>query len=435
MRAAGVRRDRRQRRPQARRAVHRPAGESGWGGSGAIYAVEDLARDAGLLEAFRASVQEGAPPAGIRCAKIKVTPRCNLRCAFCSYWRIGDQSELPTERWLSVLRELAGFGCAKVHFSGGEPLLRSDIHELLAASSGLGMRTNMTTNGTLIRSREDALALVATGCHSVSISVESPLPKLHDRACGVAGAHKRTGRAVEWLVRARAKLRARTSLRLNTVLTRWNYTLLPEVVRLAGELGCDDVVPMPVDERGPRSARLSKGQIEEYNAFVAPQVLDLRGRYGYPRPDHVVYPFGRTAEDAKLAAAGRYALRFFKRNLCYAPWLHLFLAWDGAAYLCCMSRGRTPPLGSVASSSVSDVFLGAGYEAMRGRFRSSRLKICRQCDNFLSENAYLREVLCAASSPSNETTSCAPFAYDGSPRATCQLRSASAMSDSSSPGS
>jgi len=287
--------------------------------------------------------------------------------------------------------------CAKIHFSGGESLLRDDLHALLSFTAGRGIRANMTTNATLIACRDDALQLVDTGLNSVSVSLDAADKKTHDRLRGTEGAFKRTTRGIERLVAACAKRRVKTKVRLNVVITRRNYTRLPEVVRLAGELGCTEVHPMPVDERGPRRVRLSKQQIVEYGEYVVPQLLDLRSRYGFSTAPELVNPLGTSETDIKLARRGKYARRYYKRHLCYAPWLHVFLAWNGDAYLCCMARGKTPPLGNVREQSVAEVFGGSVYEGIRDQFHQSRLKICHRCDNFLVENRLLHDALAAHS--------------------------------------
>ncbi|HOS94775.1 MAG TPA: radical SAM protein [Armatimonadota bacterium] len=361
------------------------------------------------MRELRTAVAGEAPPTFIRCAKIKLTPRCNLRCLFCNYWTMNACPELGTARWREVIAELASLGCAKIHFSGGEPLLRSDVFELLECCTAHGMRANLTTNGTLINQRDVAERLLATGVRSVSISVDSPEPRLHDRIRGRRGALKATLRGIELLADVRARQRHRVSLRINTVLTRRNYTRLPEILRLAGELGCQDVHPMPVDERGPRRVRLSAGEIEEYNTYIAPQVQDLRTRYGFPEAQLLVWPFGTTEADRKLSKHGCYARRYYKRHLCYAPWLHTFIAWDGAVYLCCMARGKTPPTGNVAGQRVAEVFTGQAYETIRGQFRVARPKVCRYCDNFILENQQIEASLAPRSSSSAPAADAAPL--------------------------
>lgn len=358
-----------------------------------MYNLPEFIADSQLFNPFRAAVQESKPVTALRCAKLKITPRCNLKCTFCHYWQMDPQDELDTAAWKRILDELAELHCAKVHFSGGEPLLRPDLPELLRHARDRGMRANLTTNATLLTSERLARALVDTGVKGVSVSLDGPTAKVHDRLRGVPGAFRRTRQGLGQLLAASAHRGGKTKVRINTVLTRSNYTYLPEVLKLAGELGCSDVIPMPVDDRGGRRVRLSKGQLQEYNQFVAPQVRILRQRYGFPMAPERIFPYGTTAEDLKLARRGAYARHYFKHHPCYVPWLHLFIGWNGDVYLCCMARGKTPPVGNVNRQSLRDLFTGPVYQRIREGFLQQRPAICHRCDNFLVENRLLEEQL------------------------------------------
>src|SRR6266851_9659506 len=166
------------------------------------------------------------------------------------------------------------------------------------------------------------------------------------------------------------------------------------MVRLAGELGAEELLPMPVDESGARKHRLSSRQILEYNRMIAPDVLALRERYGFSTAPAFVYPFGVTEEEVRLSAQGLYARGVFERRACLVPWLHTFFAWNGDAFLCCMTNGRMEPLGNVGRQSVRDVFEGPGYRRVRGEFLAGRhLGSCHRCDLFPRENALLHAAL------------------------------------------
>ena len=91
-----------------------------------MYDVGSLIAEPLLLEPLRRSVADGAPPAYLRSVKIKLTARCNLRCQMCRYGKNLDLPELPTERWLGIIDELAELGCRKLHLSGGEVMVRRD---------------------------------------------------------------------------------------------------------------------------------------------------------------------------------------------------------------------------------------------------------------------------------------------------------------------
>jgi len=79
----------------------------------------------------------------------ELTYRCPLHCVFC-YNPVdyaANRRELDTAQWIAVLREARALGAAQLGFSGGEPLLRDDLEELVAVARELGFYTNLITSG------------------------------------------------------------------------------------------------------------------------------------------------------------------------------------------------------------------------------------------------------------------------------------------------
>ncbi|MCK5568984.1 MAG: 12,18-didecarboxysiroheme deacetylase [Spirochaetes bacterium] len=111
--------------------------------------------------------------------------RCNLRCVHCySHSRNKTYTgELTTEEGKNFIKDIAEFGCPVILFSGGEPLMRHDIFELIGHARGLGMRAVLSTNGTLI-TEESAKRLKGLGLSYVGISLDG-LKETHDRFRGV----------------------------------------------------------------------------------------------------------------------------------------------------------------------------------------------------------------------------------------------------------
>ena len=121
-----------------------------------------------------------------------VTSRCNLTCEHC-YAATGEcreVCELDTTEAKTLLDGLADFGCPVVLFSGGEPLLRPDLPELVTHAVSRGLRAVVSSNGTLL---DDAMArrLKLAGTTYVGISVDGR-PEAHDRFRGLPGAFART---------------------------------------------------------------------------------------------------------------------------------------------------------------------------------------------------------------------------------------------------
>jgi pyrroloquinoline quinone biosynthesis protein E len=162
----------------------------------------------------------------------ELTHRCPLRCPYCSnpvaLARASD--ELSGEEWERVLREAAALGVLQVHFSGGEPMARRDLVQLIAAASEVGLYSNLITSGALGGTAEMA-AFASAGLKHVQLSFQDVAPDNCDRIAGLAGAHaKKTAFAAA--VRASG-----LPLTLNVVVHRQNLARLAQMIDMALALG------------------------------------------------------------------------------------------------------------------------------------------------------------------------------------------------------
>ncbi len=126
-----------------------------------------------------------------------VTKACNLRCIHCyaSADNRPAENELTTEEGFRLLEDLAHFGCPVVLFSGGEPLVRPDIFDLIAYAVRLGLRAVLSTNGTLI-DPACAKELKKFGLSYVGISLDG-IGEVHDRFRGTKGCFEKVVQAIE----------------------------------------------------------------------------------------------------------------------------------------------------------------------------------------------------------------------------------------------
>lgn len=172
---------------------------------------------------------EPPPPMGLLA---ELTHRCSLRCPYCSNPLELDRrsSELTTADWKRLIDEAAALGVLHIYFSGGEPMLRRDIAELVAHAHEAGLYTNMITSG--VGFRPALLDAVAdAGLDHIQLSVQAVDAATCDRVAGYQGAAERK--------HAVAADIARLGLRLtvNAVVHRENVHQITDFVRLAEEWG------------------------------------------------------------------------------------------------------------------------------------------------------------------------------------------------------
>ena len=160
-----------------------------------------------------------------------ITRRCNLACAHCYSASTSRPApdELTTQEARAVLEDLAEFRVPVVLLSGGEPLLRPDVVELVAQACSLGVQPVLSTNGTLLTD-EMIDRLRQAGLRRIGISLDG-LAETHDRVRGVAGAFEGTTTGLERSIAAGF----RVSLRLT--MARYNADQLEEIFGLAVRAG------------------------------------------------------------------------------------------------------------------------------------------------------------------------------------------------------
>src|SRR5271170_27048 len=121
----------------------------------------------------------------------ELTYRCPLHCVYCSNPLVltGKERELSTETWIRVLREAGELGALQVDFTGGEPLARPDLNELVRAARGAGLYVSVITSGSpLDETRLDQL--VCAGVDHVQLSFQGAREESANEFAG-APAHAR----------------------------------------------------------------------------------------------------------------------------------------------------------------------------------------------------------------------------------------------------
>lgn len=170
-----------------------------------------------------------APESGLYTAEIRVTRACNLRCRHCSVAAGSPaEKELTREEIEGVLDDLAGMGALYVVFTGGEPLLRPDITDLVAYASSRGLQPSIDTNGLLLTS-EAAEDLKRAGVSTVQVSLDGA-KKTHE---AIRGEGSYDG-AVSGIKNALSQGIYTT---INFTISRMNQGDLEDVIELARELG------------------------------------------------------------------------------------------------------------------------------------------------------------------------------------------------------
>jgi len=155
----------------------------------------------------------------------EITHRCPLHCVYCSnpLQMTAAKAELPTEDWVRVFQQAAKLGVLHLHLTGGEPLARSDLTQLVAAGSKAGLYTNLITSG-LGMTETRLQELVGAGLDHLQLSFQDAR---EDGGDWIAGT-KAHARKVEL---ARIIKQQRVAFTVNLVVHRQNLDRLDETIR------------------------------------------------------------------------------------------------------------------------------------------------------------------------------------------------------------
>ena len=217
----------------------------------------------------------------------ELTHRCPLGCPYCSNpTRYGPvEEELSGDEWRRVFEEAGELGVLHVLLSGGEPLLRADLADLVTSARRVGLYTNLITSGLGLTPRR-AEGLKGAGLDSVQISLQADEQGTADRIAGMP-AHAAKLRA------ARLVLELGLPLTINVVVHRHNIDRIESIIHLAEALGAHRLELANVQFYGwafrNRDGLLpSVAQVQRAEAIAAEAGARLKGRMTilYVRPDY-----------------------------------------------------------------------------------------------------------------------------------------------------
>lgn len=163
----------------------------------------------------------------------ELTYRCPLHCAFCynplNYEAV--RNELTTGEWVDVLRQARALGAVQLGFSGGEPLMRDDLEELVAEARRLGFYSNLITSGVGLTETRIA-ALKEAGLDHIQLSFQDSTRELNDFLSST--------RTFELKLKV-AKLIKQYDypMVMNCVLHRYNLPHVGKIIEMALELGAE----------------------------------------------------------------------------------------------------------------------------------------------------------------------------------------------------
>ena len=224
----------------------------------------------------------------------ELTYRCPLRCVYCSnpIEFALMREELTTAQWRRAFSDAAVLGVVQLHLSGGEPVLRDDLAELIAHARACDLYTNLITGGTLL-DEEKLRRYRDSGLDHIQLSIQGAASEIAEKIAGVRSHEKKI--AIARLITAMG-----FPFTLNVVLHRLNIAEVPELIRLAAELGAERLelantqfyawgaenrrALMPTHEQYLRAQEIAVTEIPKYRGSL--EIVFVQNDYlsGEPKP-------------------------------------------------------------------------------------------------------------------------------------------------------
>jgi MoaA/NifB/PqqE/SkfB family radical SAM enzyme len=290
-----------------------------------------------------------------------VTYRCNSRCSTCRVWE-RQAEELTVDEWDRVFAGLGG-GVYYLTFTGGEPFLRRELVDIVAAAyrrcrpAVITIPTNGLLSGAIPRQVEDMLRIAPDSKIGLNVSLDGVGPQ-HDAIRGVAGNWER---ALETYRTLKSIRHPNLTVSIHSVISRFNVDDAPAIFEGLAALEPDSYITEIAEERvelGTVGLPITPSP-ESYGQAIDVLVGRLHDRR-----------FGGISKVTQAFRAQYYAL--VKRTLaerrqiipCYAGWASGHIAPDGDVWTCCI---RAEPVGNLRETGYDfrRVWFGERAVALR----------------------------------------------------------------------
>lgn len=209
-----------------------------------------------------------------------INTRCNARCRMCNCWRKEDPPELPASAWIGFLKGLKEFsGTYNVSFSGGEPLVKKDLFEILDFCSRERIIAGITTNGILLKG-DNVKKLIDSNLYNLNVSLDSMDDAIHDDLRGVPGLLARLRANMDEFVAYRDQTGSKIHIILKPMVCSETLPGLHKIVEYAKEMGIDGVNFQPVFEWSEESKEMAKVDRTVLNETID-RLAEMK-KNGYP---------------------------------------------------------------------------------------------------------------------------------------------------------
>ena len=295
--------------------------------------------------------------------------RCNCRCVMCDIWKTDQHREFTLAQLESQMDAIERLQVRWVVFTGGEPLMHSNLFALADLLRGRGIRVTILSTGLLF---ERFAREIAEHIDDVIVSLDGP-PEIHDRIRRVPGAFERISEGV----RAIRAHNPQSQIGARCTVQKANHAALVDTAGAARQIGLSsisflaaDVTSTAFNRAEPWSAPRQAGI-----ALTLDELTVLEQQIEKLRDDSLVIDRPQHLQRIVEHFRAQLGLRLFEAPRCNAPWVSAVMGVDGSVRPCFFH----PPVGSAAGQPLDDVLNAPPAREFRATLDIASNPVCQRC--------------------------------------------------------
>lgn len=290
----------------------------------------------------------------LRHVNFTFSKHCNLRCKMCGYTDgAAGFNELDTKQVKDILRDCKELGLEDLTLSGGEPMMRNDIYDIISYAASIGVKTSMVSNGTLI-DEDNVKKLIQSGLTTVIFSIEG-FEETNDYIRG-KGNFQKTINSFHIIKNFEDKLDV---IKAGVVISKYNYKNLFDFTKfLFEDVGINAISYNPFDKNIMGAYLYEKYHDEiDITPEIIPEVSDqLEKIISYSKTVNGSFQPESYLRKIKNYFAGE---KMLPKLPCHVPLEGCGISCDGTVYPC-WSEYRAA--GNVAEQSIKDIVVSPAYQ-------------------------------------------------------------------------
>jgi MoaA/NifB/PqqE/SkfB family radical SAM enzyme len=300
--------------------------------------------------------------------------RCDCRCVMCDIWMAREAQEISAQDLERLAGDIETLGVRQVVFSGGEPLLHSDLFGLNDMIRVRGVRTTILTSGLLLAGRA---VPITRSTHETIVSLDGP-ESAHERIRRVPGAFRMLASGIKALHERKPGY----PVRARCTVQRLNFPLLRETVRAARELGLESISFLAADvtttafnrPSGWSAARRAQVALTEEEAARLDDEIEMLIE-ALPEYAGFVLETPEKLRRISLHFRAQAGLAEPAAPSCNAPWVSAVVESDGTVRPCFFHE----PIGNAKAEGLIAALNSRKAVEFRRALDVSRNPICRRC--------------------------------------------------------